>query len=453
MDTKYTKKIALLLSLITAGSAVCACAPSEPVIDAPEGYTLVWHDEFDGDALNEENWTMDYRRPGWVNNELQAYAASEENIFIENGDLVIQPLMTINDRGHEVYTSGRLTSQRHQSFQYGRIEARIRVPQGQGYLPAFWMMPEDESYGGWPRSGEIDIMEVLGSDTDTLYGTIHYGDPHRQNQGIYDLPEGDFATEYHVYAVDWEPGLISWYIDDELYYQTDYWYSASSAQSNPYPAPFDQPFYIILNVAVGGNWPGDPDENTPFDERAQMRVDYVRVFQRAEYDENVTMPEPVLEMREADESGNYILNPLFEGEDYGDDTAWRFLLNAGGDGNAETSDGAAVVSTVNAGSEDYSLQLVQAGLPLEEGAHYTLSFTAYSDEDRQMNVTVSAPDYDYARYFNDVTLDLTTEPQQFTFEFDMESGSDDNGRLEFNIGGTSSSSAVYITDVRLEKAD
>jgi len=269
-------------------------APIEdPNITPPEGYYLVWHDEFDGDALDPTNWASEYHRPGWVNNELQTYIQDGENIFVEDGDLVIQPMMGINDRGNAFYTSGRINTYHLHAFTYGRVEARIRVPSGQGFLPAFWMMSDDESYGTWPKSGEIDIMEILGSDTDTLYGTLHYGNPHQQNQGIYDLESGDFASEYHVFAIEWEPGEIRWYCDDTLYYTTNFWYSAMDGQDpNPYPAPFDQPFYIILNVAVGGNWPGDPDETALFDESSQMRVDYVRVFQMESYDTNVTQGEP-----------------------------------------------------------------------------------------------------------------------------------------------------------------
>ena len=264
----------------------------DPDIEPPEGYYLVWHDEFDGEELDASSWIQEYRRPGWVNNELQTYVQFGDNIFTENGDLVIQPLSDVNARGNTFYTSGRINSSHLHSFTYGRVEARIKVPQGQGFLPAFWMMSDDESYGPWPKSGEIDIMEILGSDTDTLYGTLHYGNPHLQNQGIYDLPSGDFASEYHVFAVEWDPGEIRWYCDDVCYYSTSYWYSANDGQEpNEYPAPFNKPFYIILNVAVGGNWPGDPDETTLFDESAQMRVDYVRVFQRGSYDDNVTCPD------------------------------------------------------------------------------------------------------------------------------------------------------------------
>ena len=264
----------------------------DPDITPPEGYYLVWHDEFDGDELDASSWVQEYHRPGWVNNELQTYVQDGENIFVEDGDLVIQPMMGTNDNGRAFYTSGRINTYHLHAFTYGRVEARIRVPSGQGFLPAFWMMSDDESYGTWPKSGEIDIMEILGSDTDRLYGTLHYGNPHQQNQGIYDLASGDFASEYHVFAIEWEPGEIRWYCDGDMYYSTNFWYSAMDGQDpNPYPAPFDQPFYIILNVAVGGNWPGDPDETALFDESSQMRVDYVRVFQMESYDTNVTQGE------------------------------------------------------------------------------------------------------------------------------------------------------------------
>lgn len=257
-------------------------------------YELVWADEFDGTELDTSNWNYTQAVPGWVNNELQYYYASEENVFIEDGDLVIQPLKTIDEDGNVVYSSGRINTWLKQDFLYGRIEARIKVPQGNGFLPAFWMMPTLQThYGNWPKSGEIDIMEVVTNDPTTAYGGIHYGNSHRQNQGYLTLndDESDFSEDYHVFTLEWEPGKITWFIDGIEVFTTSDWYcKTEGGLLTPYPAPFDQQFNIILNVAVGGDWPGDPDENTPFDSRAQMRVDYVRVYQRPWYDENVTAP-------------------------------------------------------------------------------------------------------------------------------------------------------------------
>ncbi|SCW32086.1 Glycosyl hydrolases family 16 [Ruminococcaceae bacterium YRB3002] len=252
----------------------------------PEGYHFVWCDEFDGDSLSSM-WTRETHQKGWVNNELQEYTPDEEYSYVSNGNLIIQPVKKVDDNGNVQYYSGRVNTYGAFVCRYGRIEARIKTPEGVGFLPAFWMLPVT---GKWPVSGEIDIMEIVGGQEDTTHGTIHYGNPHDQNQGSYKA-DVDLSADYHIYAVDWEPGKISFLIDGEVFYETSYWYSSPLKNvTAEYPAPFNQPFYIIFNVAVGGDWPGDPNEDTPFDERAQMRVDWVRVYQRDVYDTNVACP-------------------------------------------------------------------------------------------------------------------------------------------------------------------
>lgn len=244
-------------------------------------YKLVWEDHFDGEKLNTEDWNYEYHEPGWVNHELQEYSDSEKNIYVENSDLVIQALKTEKD-GKVFYTSGRVNTQNKHDFLYGRFEARLKAPSGKGFLPAFWMMPTEEAfYGQWPKCGEIDIMEVLGDKTDTTYGTLHFGEPHTQHQGSYALKNGDFAGEYHVFACEWEPEEIRFYVDGELYHKANDWFTKKEgSQKEDYPAPYDQPFYLILNLAVGGDWPKDPDADAVFAANAQLRVDYVRVYQK-----------------------------------------------------------------------------------------------------------------------------------------------------------------------------
>ncbi|MBR5360646.1 MAG: carbohydrate binding domain-containing protein, partial [Lachnospiraceae bacterium] len=317
---------------------------------------------------------------------------------------------------------------------------------------AFWMMPQDEDYyGQWPKCGEIDIMEVLGDSTKNLYGTVHYGEPHEEQQGTYSLKSGDFASEYHVFAVDWEPGKITWYVDGQQYFEANNWFTKVSGEDEkPYPAPFDQPFHVILNVAVGGNWPGDPDDTTIFDDRAAMKVDYVRIFQRDSYDENVTKPVEVLDMREADETGNFVYNSSFEEEDLNDDENWKFLLFNGGEGEAKIENGEIVISSTVAGTEEYSVQLVQPQMPMEKGKKYKFTFEAYAEEAREMKAAVTAPDAGWIRYFPDTTVELDTDWQTYEFEFDMTEKSDDNGRVEFNMGKTDSTATIHIKNVRLE---
>lgn len=447
----------LLVMGILLGSVSCSKKDSEEEdMVVPEGYKLVWNDEFDAAELSTEDWNLETHSPGWVNHELQAYVASDEYVFVEDGNLVIRPVQNIDDKGRVSYSSGRINTANAHDIKYGWIEARIKFPSGKGFLPAFWMMPQYEStYGPWPKCGEIDIAEVLGNDTDTTYGTIHYGEPHNQNQGIYSLPEGDFSSEFHTFAVEWEPGLIRWYVDGEMFYETSDWYTKTAAgDPKPYPAPFDQPFHVILNVAVGGDWPGSPDETTVFDENACMYVDYVRMFQRDSYDENVERPERVLDMREADETGNFVHNSDFaEAEDLTDENDWKFQELNNGIASAEISDNEIIITTVDEGTEDYSVQLVQPGLPLEEGASYRYSFDAYADEDRQMMTAVTGPDQSYLRYFEDTKIDLTSDLQSYSFDFDMNEASDDNGRIEFNMGNQNSTANIHITNVRLEKIE
>ena len=291
-----------------------------------DGYSLVWEDNFDGPGLNRNDWNVELHEPGWVNEELQKYVDSEENIFFENGNLVIRPVKsTVNGKIH--YTSGRISTQNKRDFTYGVFEARLKVPEGNGFLPAFWLMATDENvYGQWPRCGEIDIMEVHGSDTRTTYGTIHYGNPHRQSQATRTLRNGTFADSFHTFAVKWEPGEISWYVDGFLIHRENEWHSITEGQGEiTYPAPFDQPFYIILNLAVGGSWVGYPDRTTDF-KNARYEIDYVRVWQKETYNENVTKPEKRVTLRDPDGNGNFIVNGDFSRtENLNGSEGWTFL--------------------------------------------------------------------------------------------------------------------------------
>ena len=356
------------------------------------------------------------------------------------------------------YTSGRISTQNLKTFTYGRFEVRAKVPNGQGYLPAFWLMANDENvYGQWPRCGEIDCMEVMGQDTNKLYGTIHYGNPHAESQGTYTIKDGEksFSDDFHTFTCDWEPGKITWYVDGIKYHEESNWHSTTEGQGTlTYPAPFDQPFYIILNLAVGGSWVGNPNETTNFKNNPFV-VDYVRVYQKDSYDENVTRPEVKFEpTNEPDESGNYIKNSTFaEAEDLTDDTNWKFLTTSDGVATAEIKDNSMVISTENAGTVDYSVQLVQANVPFEKGATYEVSFDAKASENRKMNVDVKAPNRGYQSYMKTLVPELTTEMKHFSTQFVMKADSDVNGRLEFNMGNAGSGDIVLQNVVVKKTAD
>lgn len=274
----------LLLSACTPGRDVAiptgtpALTPSLSPSPALPAWELVWADEFelpDGSPPDPASWNYSTGGGGWGNGELQHYTDRLENARIEDGNLVITALQETYMGRH--YTSARLNTMVKREFQYGRIEVRARLPNTPGIWPAIWMLPARATYGTWPAGGEIDILELIGREPFRAYATLHYGNPHESQSGYYDLPGGaTFDQDFHVFAIEWEPDEIRWYVDDVQYHAAREWFTSIA----DYPAPFDQPFYLILNVAVGGHWPGSPDETSLFPQ--SMRVDYVRVYQERE---------------------------------------------------------------------------------------------------------------------------------------------------------------------------
>jgi beta-glucanase (GH16 family) len=247
-------------------------------ITIPEGWKLVWNDEFDGTSIDDSKWSHEVNANGGGNNELQYYVDRRENSFIQDGKLVIKAIKETytGTEGTREYTSARMRTAGKGDWKYGRFEIRAKLPIGQGMWPAIWMLPTDWEYGGWPASGEIDIMELIGHEPWRVYGTLHYGgsSDHQYSGSNYNLSAGLFSEDFHVFTLEWDATEMNWYVDGNHYLTKTDWYSTGQ----PYPAPFDKRFHILLNVAVGGNWPGYPDETTVFP--AQMEVDYVRVFTR-----------------------------------------------------------------------------------------------------------------------------------------------------------------------------
>ncbi len=237
-------------------------------------YRLAWSEEFTGDSLSSSDWNMETRQAGWVNNELQEYVASDETIYVRDGKLHIRPVRITDRDGNYRYYSGRINTKGKHEFLYGRFEASIKVPKGKGFLPAFWLLPDETKYRSWPVCGEIDIMEVLGHDTEKVYGTIHYGEKHIMKQGINAMIGNvDLSEDFHIYSCEWDPGQIKFLVDGIEYFRVH-------ADDT-----FTHPFFIIINLAVGGDWPGDPDMDTPFDEAGEMVIDYVKVYRKETYKE------------------------------------------------------------------------------------------------------------------------------------------------------------------------
>ena len=236
-----------------------------------QGMNLVWSDEFSGKTIDPLVWNYDIGGSGWGNNELEYYTNSSKNAFVTNGYLVIEARKETYKTNN--YTSARLLSKDKKSFTYGRIDFRAKLPKGQGIWPALWMLGSNISTKSWPACGEIDIMELLGHEPQKTYGTIHWGaagGPSTHIGGNYSLNSQTFSDRFHVFSLLWETNKLSFLIDNIPFFSAD-----KSQVNGDYP--FDKPFFFIMNVAVGGNWPGNPDTTTIFPQR--MIVDYVRVFQ------------------------------------------------------------------------------------------------------------------------------------------------------------------------------
>ncbi|MBU1008823.1 MAG: family 16 glycosylhydrolase [Bacteroidetes bacterium] len=230
------------------------------------GMQLVWSDEFEGSSVNPTSWGYDLGGGGWGNAELQTYTNNTQNVFVADGKLNIVATKQYNN-----YYSARLITKGKKEFTYGRIDIRAKLPYGQGIWPALWMLGANIGSAGWPSCGEIDIMEYLGHAQGTVHGTVHYNDGGHKYIGDHlTLPGGQsFHDAYHVFTLVWGEDSMKWYVDYKLFFETN-------STSIKYTA-FTKPQFFIMNIAVGGNWPGYPDETTVFPQ--QMQVDYVRVFQ------------------------------------------------------------------------------------------------------------------------------------------------------------------------------
>ncbi|MEM6510179.1 MAG: family 16 glycosylhydrolase, partial [Pseudomonadota bacterium] len=320
----HLTQLAMALSVATlagcGGSAtdtkIDTVDPTEPVSD----WVMVWEDNFDGDAIDDNKWNFEIDCAGGGNNEKQCYTDSEENAFVADGILNIVALPA-EEGAAKPYTSARINTRYKADFKYGRFEVRAKLPSGQGSWPAFWMMPTDEVYGGWPRSGEIDIVESVNLKVPTedgvesnIYGTLHYGKewPNNDSSGkAYAFDQGSNpADDFHTYAIEWQEGEIRWYVDDYLYatqrksellynangealalkhkgWYTEYFDQTTGELKTFWDeSPYDQEFYLILNFAVGGDWPENVNatgiDASAFENGQTFEVDYVRVYECAQ---------------------------------------------------------------------------------------------------------------------------------------------------------------------------
>ncbi len=465
------RKLNLLLFLFSIQFAQAQC------------WNLVWEDDFNGSSLDASNWSDQTGAGGWGNNELQYYTNLSTNLSVSGGTLQI----TAQEESYmgSDYTSSRIRSINKSDWTYGKMEARIKLPEGQGIWPAFWMMPTDSEYGGWPASGEVDIMEFLGHQTATSYGTVHYGyvGDHQYMGTSYSLPTGIFPGSFHDFTIEWEAAAIRWYVDGNLYY------TITPSNLGVYPWVFDKDFHFILNLAVGGDWPGNPDPSTIFPQT--MEVDYVRVYQlltdikiegddyvqpndasviysvpsifSTTYTWNVPFGASItsgqgtnaIVVNWGSTSGNitcnlvngcgseistfavevnpnFFENPAFEN----DFINWNTGANNGAVANfsitttnPQEGTNAAEVSVITAGSNVWDVQLQRSGFSLEGGETYSLSFWAKAATNGLQFPVAFVKNQSPWTWYGGTTVTMTTTWTEYTLNF-TPSVSDD---VLFNI--------------------
>ena len=370
-----------------------------------EGYTLLWSDEFDGSDLDMDKWSY----------ELQ-------NTTVKNGVLTIaakKEQWTDEKQGSYDYTSARISTQHKFSVCGGKIEVRARCDSGKSLWPAIWMLPEDSAYGGWASSGEIDIMEGWGSTPEKICGTVHFGGAWPNNKYLtkdYFFAEGDSTENWHTYSIEWESGEIRWFVDGKLYSTQSEWFS----EGFRYPAPFDQNFYIILNLAVGGAFDGidgvHADPSIFANGSKNFDIDYVRVYKK---DGSDFVPSEMSSLA----LDNYI---------------------EGADAAVTNKSGCTTVSIRNAGELEYAVMGLLRGREVKAGEKHTLEFDVSSTAERSMVVTVE--DSSYTRYLDEK---LTVTPEKKHYSFDVTFAQDMAADIKFQLGNIDGASAIGAHEVNL----
>ena len=252
--------------------------PSEYQYDPGEGWNLVWGDEFEGDSIDADNWNHQVEKAGKFNGEWQRYTDDVANAYVENGSMVIKAIHESDIHGMDQYTSARMNTANKQSWKYGKIASRIKLPHGTGMWPAFWMLGANINENGgdtpWPQCGEIDILELYGSKDDgVIEANIHYADADEKHAYMgevsYHLKSGKFADDFHIFELEWNEKEITWSVDGDQF--------ASFSLTSKELTEFHKEFFLLFNIAVGGEWAGRPDDTSVFPQ--YMFIDWVRVYQ------------------------------------------------------------------------------------------------------------------------------------------------------------------------------
>lgn len=415
-------------------------------ISLPDGYRSVWAEEFNSNAIDEKIWSAERHAPGWIGGERQEYCGTE-CIEIKDSCLCIRPKVTTNSSGEVRCFSGRVSTYGKKDFTYGKIVARIKVPKAKGVMSYIRLLPStgyDESeatYKDFPLHGQIDMVEIAGARTDEAVSCITFGYPHTERSGSYRRLNADFSNEFHIFSCEWDQDEIIFACDGKEYYRTSYWFERKGENEEPYPAPFNKPFHVVIGVSLGGNKLGvDADTSVSLeDNNAEMLVDYVRVYQKPLYDRTVVRPSRVLMMDPASSE----VSPSSGNERNG------FYVAEGDLGaNVSFMDDEMIITPANSSGNAGETRLLQGGFSFKKGEFYEFSFDGRADEERTIKCKCQS-DEDGEQIFEPYTIRLDRNWQNHRMVF--EAGKDyDNASVVFAIRAMSKAS-VHIRNIILKK--
>jgi|GEM_PF-260154 len=435
--------------------------------DKVEDWKLVWEENFDSDSIDSSVWNFELGSPDWNgdgkpdrwgNNELQYY--QKDNASVNNSILTIKAVKEeVTDMNTKFnYTSARLTTKDKYEVKYGRMEIRAKLPIGQGIWPAIWMLGNDIDENTWPACGEIDIMEYLGHQPSAIHGTIH--GPVSAGPGVgsvYTLESGQFNDDFHVFAIEWDADEVEFYVDNQLYHVVN------KQEIGDKDWVFDHPYYFILNLAVGGTWPGNPDETTTFPQT--MQVDYIKVYKDtnpdsidgqeawdSEYEDNYNGNHSSNEHNDTSSQASTISNGSFDKDimdKLGVPSNWYVWTGEGGSADEYgVENGEFKIDVAAIGTQSWSIQFAQ-NLKLSEG-DYRVSFKARAEDDRDIVAMVQEDGGSWTVY-GQANPDLSSDMIEYSFDVSM--SGDNNPKLIFSLGKTKNGipTTIYIDDVSIEK--
>ena len=415
-------------------------------ISLPDGYHVVWSDDFNANKINRSVWSAETHQSGWIDNERQEYCG-EECLAIRDEQLSIRPKIVTDKNGEQRFVSARISTFGKKDFTYGRIVTRIKVPKVKGLLTYVRLMPDegyDEAEGTYkefPLHGQIDMVEIEGSRTDEAVSRVAFGYPYTQRTGSYRRLNTDFSNEFHIFSCEWDQDEIIFACDGKEYYRTSYWFSRSGEKEEAYPAPFNKPFHMVIGVAVGGDKlgmgaevPQVLDEND-----SELLVDYVRVYQKQVYDRAVVRPARILTLNTDGTDNNSIKN--------GDSNAFYV---AEGDLNANVAfmEDELIITPSFVSGISGETRLLQSGFPFKKGETYEFSFDGRVDDDRSIRILFESEE-DGKQIVEPYTARLESHWQKHRMLFEVKEDFD-NASVVFAIDAISKAS-IHIRNITLKK--